>query len=161
MGGMTTGLLLAGTVAAGLSLVDTVPAGPAALVNRFAEMGRTLDLHDPAAVRTAIGRVSGLPTRRSASSGFAGYTLPGGEIIFNPDLVDRTYLGVALGGCVSTATVRARLRGPEFLPPRSRTTVALYEDTPYRDRPDMAFSFHESVTGCVSSFGLAQRKPRA
>ena len=168
-GGVLRGVLLAAcaavaggaALAAGPTLVEAMAAGPAAAVDRLAVLGRTIDLANPGEVRAAIGGVAGLPVRRSGSSGFVGYTVRGGEIIFNPDLRDRSYLGVALEGCVPTATIQARLRGSEFAPGATRTTVALYQDVPFRDRPGTSFSFHEPKPGCVSSFGIAQRKPAA
>lgn len=170
---MTAGVLLGAVVLAaaagggagggtgGGTLVDAVRAGPAATVERLAVLGRTIDLGDARQVRSAIGPVAGVPSRRSASSGFVGYTVAGGEIVYNPDLRDRVYLGVALEGCVATEVVRARLRGAEFLPARSRTTVVLYEETPYRERDGTSFSFHEPKPGCVSGFGITQRKRAA
>ena len=60
-----------------------------------------------------------------------------------------------------TATVRARLRAPEFVQAATKSTVALYEDTPYRERPGTAFSFHEEAPGCTRDFGIVQRAPGA
>ena len=152
--------LLAALAAA--TLVDAVRTeDPAVMLDHMAVLGRTVDLSDAAQLRAAIGPTDGLPTRRSTTSAFAGYTLPAGEVVFNPDAPGGAYLGISLGACMPTAVVRARLRAPEFVQAATKSTVALYEDTPYRARPGTVFTFHEAAPGCTGDFGIRQRAPGA
>lgn len=55
------------------------------------------------------------------------------------------------------AEVRARLRAPELRRAATKPTVALYEGTPYHERPGTVFSFHEAAPGCTKDFSITQR----